>query len=638
MRPSSIRVLNAALSGWLVGLLAVGPAAAQSSMPSRLVPRALSAASTAPTVTVVAIPLDAAARTESARLAYLAEQAVARSGRLDLVRLADALDTAGRREREAGTTEAAAAMKEGQRAYDELDTQQALQQFDKAVRAYEAGDLSLHFGELSRARVMKAASQVANGENTAAQLEIRAVLAVDPRAQFSPNFFPPDEMAFVEKERKAALSAAKTSLTVRTEPVPAQVYVDGQFRGISPVTLGDLTPADHYVTAVAPGYALAQRRAREGDTELTLKPVASQKALQTATEAAARKPESQERDKALRELGTLAGVSQVLALLVRGGAGAGPLDVTGLRLEVADGHNAAYALATVPRGEAMAAGADALLTGLVAADAPRQGGKPVTHFAGSSAARRTAGYVMMATGVALVAGGIYFGMEASAKQDDFRRTPQNSPRAQDIKDTGKTYALVADVGMLLGLASVGVGSYFAFAGGGGGGTSSKSKAPAPPPPPARTPMQDPKRESLPMPPPPTSAKPRSSESLPMPPPPAKASPAPAAKEVPAAPAKASPAPAAKEAPPAPAPSGTTTTDSKRQREEEARQREEELRKRREEVERQRRELEEQRKKEEEAAAAKREEEAKRKREEEERRKKEEQKKKPALDEDDLRNY
>jgi hypothetical protein len=631
MRPSSIRALRAALSGWLVGLLVVGPAAAQSSMPTRLVPRTLAAASTGPTVTVVAIPLDAAARAEAARLTHFAEQAVARSGRLELVRLTDALDTGGRREREASAADAAAAMKEGQKAYDELDTQQALQQFDKAVRAYEAGDLSRHFGELIRARVMKAASQVANGENTAAQLEIRSVLAMDPRAQFSPNFFPPDEMAFVEKERKSALAAAKTSLSVRTEPVPAQVYVNGEFRGVSPVSLTDLTPADHYVTVVAPGYALAQRRAREGETVLTLKPVAAQKALQTATEKAARKPEGPDRDMALRELGTLAGVSQVLALLVRGGAGAGPLDVTALRLDVADGHNQAWALATVPRGEGMAAGSDALLTGLVSEDAPRQGGKPVTHFSGGSATRRTVGYVLMATGVAMVAGGVYFGMEASAKEDDFRRAPQNSARAKDLKDTGKTYALVADVGVIAGLAAAGLGGYFAFADGGG---SSSSKAPAPvspatptrAPPPARTSPQDSKRESLPMPPPPASTKPKA-ESLPMPPPPSKATPS--TTPPPSKPPPSTPPP--KEEPPA------RPTDSKRAQEE-ARQREEELRKRREEVERQRLELEAQRKKDEEAAA-KRAEEEKRKREEEERRKKEEEKKKkPSLDEDDLRNY
>ncbi|WP_043712164.1 PEGA domain-containing protein [Corallococcus macrosporus] len=546
MRPSKVRAAHAALSGWLVGLLAVGPAAAQTPVSTRLVPRALSAATAeapadAATVTVVAIALDAAARGEAARLAREAEEAVTRSGRLRLVRLADALDADGLRERQAREAEAAEAMKAGQRAYDELDTEKALKHFDNAVRGYEGADLSRRFTELSRARVMKAASQVANGENTAAQLEIRTALALNPEARFSPNFFPPEEMTFVEQERKAVLTGAKSALRVSTEPVPAQVFVDGQFRGISPVDVAGLTAADHYVTVVAPGYALTQRREREGEVTLTLAPVAAQTGLQVFSEQAARKPDSPERDAALRELGTLAGVSQVLALLVRGGAGTSPLEVTGLRLDVADGHNLAYALGTVPRGDALVDGSQSMLMQLVAADAPRQDGKPVTHFAGGiSSTRRTVGYVLMATGVAMLAGGVYFGMEASAKADDFKRAAQNSSRAQDIKSTGKTYALVADLGILLGLASAGVGGYLAFAkGGGGGGSKSSSRAPAP----AAT------KESLPMPPPPAQAQPASTQNA---------------------------------------------SDTRA----EERQREEDLRKRREEVERQRKELEERREQEE----------------------------------------
>ncbi|NOJ78596.1 PEGA domain-containing protein [Myxococcus xanthus] len=604
MRPSNVRAVHAALSGWLVGLLAVGPAAAQTPVSSRLVPRALSAATAeapadAASVTVVAIALDAAARGDAARLAREAELAVTRSGRLKLVRLSDALDADGQRERQVRDAEAAEAMKAGQRAYDELDTEKALEHFDKAVRGYEGADLSQRFTELSRARVMKAASQVANGENTAAQLEIRTALALNPEARFSPNFFPPEEMTFVEKERKAVLTGPKSSLRVSTEPVPAQVFVDGQFRGISPVDVADLTAADHYVTVVAPGYALTQRREREGEVSLSLAPVAAQKGLQTFTEQAARKPESPERDAALRELGTLAGVSQVLALLVRGGAGTAPLEVTGLRLDVSDGHNQAYALGTVPRGDGLVDGSQALLAQLVSADAPRQGGKPVTHFAGGvSNTRRTVGYVLMATGVALLAGGVYFGMEASAKSDDFKRAAQNSSRAQDLKSTGKSYALVADVGILLGLASAGAGGYLAFANGGGSKSTSRASRPAPSPVPAAAPQDTP--------PAPKEAPAAEKEPLPMPPP-------------------AQTAPASKQKEP--------STSNKRAQEDEARQREEELRKRREEVERQRKELEERRKQEE--AAAQREQEERR---QEERRRQEEKKKRPALDDDDLRNY
>ncbi|WP_308471960.1 PEGA domain-containing protein [Myxococcus landrumensis] len=660
--------MHAALSGWLVGMLAVGPAAAQTSLPLRLTPRAVPTAAPS-SVTVVAIPLDAASRTEAARLAYWAEQSVARSGRLELVRLSEALDAKGKAAREAKAAEGAESMKEGQRAYDELDTQKALQQFEAAARAFEASDMSRNFGELSRARVMKAASQVANGENAAAQLEIRAVLAVDPRAQFSPNFFPPDEMAFVEKERKAALAGSSGTLMVRTEPVPAQVYVDGHFKGVSPVELKGLTAADHFVTVMAPGYAMEQSRAREGDTALTLPPSESVRNLQSISDRVTRKSEELERDVALRELGTLAGVSQVLALLVRGGTGTAPLQVTGLRLEVSDGHNLAYAVGAVPSGEAMATGSDAFLSSLVGTDTTRlAGNKPVTHFASEGGAnRKTMGYVMMATGVALLAGGIYFGMEASSKEDDFRRAPQTSARAKDFRDTGKTYALVADIGLVTGLVSAGLGSYFAFSGGGGGGSSKSTPAPAPAPrrsrstpPPAKTESQ---KDPLAMPPPPKGTKPMN-DALPMPPPPpaskttpAAATPAPASKTTPAAttpapapkatPAAATPAPASKTPPaaatPAPAPEPVVVpakaVDTRRSREDDAAQREEELRKRREEVERQRRELDERRKKEEAEANAKRqrEEEDKRKREDDSKRKDEE-KKRPSLDEDDLRNY
>ncbi len=617
MRPSSNRALHAALSGWLVGLLAVGPAAAQSSMPLRLAPRALPAA-TGPAVTVVGVAVDGADRAETARLAYEAEGAVARSGRLTLVRLADALEGGERPAREAE-----AAMQEGQRAYDDLDTQKALQQFDKAVRAYEASDLSRRFGELIRARVMKAASQVANGENTAAQLEIRAVLAVEPRAQFSPNFFPPDQMAFIEKERKAVLAAPRASLRVSTEPVPAQVYVNGQFRGVSPVELTDVPVADHYVTVVAPGYAVAQRRAREGAVALTLTPVAAQKSLQLLTERVARDPDGKERDAALRELGTLAGVSQVLAVLVRGGTGSAPLDVTALRLDVSDGHNLAYALGSVPRGGGMAAGAPALLEPLVATDAPRQDGKPVSHFAGGGA-RRTVGYVLMATGVALLAGGVYFGLEASAKQDEFKRTPQTSPRATDLRDTGKTYALVADAGILAGLVSAGLGTYFAFSGGGGSAPAPTRRAEPAPAPKPQEPAPEPRRDALPMPPPPKGTKP-AGESLPMPPPPSRTAPSPQPAQPPPA-----------EQPPAkPADSRRARAEEERKRreaEEQRKQEEAEAKRREEEAAKRRAEAEEKRKREEAEAKRKREEEERRRREEEEK------KKRPALDEDDLRNY
>lgn len=649
MRRSWNRVLQSALSGLLVGLLASGPALAQ--QPAvHLLPRVVPSAAM-PAITVLVVPLDAAAEAQLNRLTYQAEQAVAGSQRFELVRLADALDAQGTQERVAKATEASAALQEGQKAYDELDTQKALQQFDKAAQLYEGSDLSRHFMDMSRARVMKIAAYVANGDNKAFQRELKDVLARNPRAEFSSNFFPADELAAVEKVRRGILAEATRTLEVKTGGVPAQIFVDGQFRGISPLTLSDQTAAEHFVTAIAPGYALAQGRFR-GEASLTLQPLSSQPRLKSWVSRVAAAPEGPDRDAALRELGTFVEAQQVLALLVRGTPSATGQDAMVVRVEVSDGHTPGYAEGPLPLSGASGDTAlQALLASVLQTDALRgKGGKPTRHYAGSqgaSSGRKTAGYVLLATGAALVAGGVYFGLEASSKADDFKKLPQTDPRAEKLRSDGKTYALVADVGMIAGLAAAGAGTWLAFLSGGGDDSGAK-KARAAPSPAAR---QEPTPAAT-----PPAAKPEDKPA---------AAPATGADKAPATPA----APQGKSTP------ASRAEEEKRKREEERLKREEEERLKREEEarrkqaeedkrkeeerlkreagdkkkqeeerlkreEEEKKKQEEERKKREEEEKKKREEEARRKREEEEKRKREEEekKKKPALDEDDLRNY
>ncbi|MDC0709742.1 PEGA domain-containing protein [Stigmatella sp. ncwal1] len=624
MRRPWIRVLDAALSGLLVGLLAAGPAFAQQP-PLRLLPRALPAAA-APTLTVVVVPLDAAARAQGPRLAYLAEQAVVGAGRFEWVRLADALEAGAFRSRQEKAAQAAAAFAEGQKAYDELDTQKALEQFDAAVQAYEASDLSQYFTDMSRARVMKVASHVANGDNKAAAREMADVLSRNPRAEFSSNYFPADERALAEKTRKVVLAEADKTLDIKTQPVSAQVFLDGQFQGSTPLRLSGLSRADHFVTVIAPGYALDQQRVSGSEVSFTLQPTPTAKRLREWVERIEDAPEAKGRDEALQALGTLAGTQQVLALLVRGTPGAGAQDAIALRMEVLDGHNLGYAAGPVTAsGEAMEAGIQGLLASVLTADAPRNGGKPVRHFSAGAPNphRRTAGYVLMATGAALLAGGIYFGLEASSKSDQFKGTPQTSARGESIRSDGKTFALIADLGILAGLGSAGAGAWLAFSEGGRG----KKTAPASPAP-ARPPEAAPTEP---------------------PPPPPEPAVAPQAKPVEPAQDKQSSKKRAEEERRA---REEAAKQERRTREEAAKQerrtredaakqeqlgRDEAAKRERDEAEQRKRQEEEQRKRQEEEQRKR--EEERRKREEEDRRKREEERKKrPALDEDDLRNY
>jgi flagellar biosynthesis GTPase FlhF len=260
----------------------------------------------------------------------------------------------------------------------------------------------------------------------------------------------------------------------------------------------------------------------------------------------------------------------------------------------------------------MEAGIRPLLAGVLQADTPRKGG-PTTHYPSSKpgSGRRTAGYALLGAGAALVAGGVFFGLQASSKADEFRKTDQTDVRtAEKLRSDGQTFALIADIGVIAGLVSAGTGTWLAFAGEGGGG---KDKA--------------------------GSGRPAAS-------PPPDGETASGAGDKPGTGGK---------------PSAKTRAEEERRAREEARRAEEERRAReeaakreeqerrtleefqrikREEDERLKREEEEEKRKREEQERRAREEQARLKREEEEQRKREEEerKKRPPLDEDDLRNY
>jgi hypothetical protein len=228
-----------AIAGLLAGVLAMGNASAQ--VPLRLTPSvALNAGK--PKLAVLVVGLDQAAFAQTARLAYFAEQSAVRSDRFDVVKLTEALDPENAGARASRKDEAEETMKLGQKSYDDLDTQKALQHYEKAVKLYEQTDLTKNFPGLVQAWLMKVASMIANGENKAAEAELDRIIPLDPRATLSPNYFTPDSIAYAEKVKKNANTNANNTLEVKTAPVNAQIYVDGRFQGIAPLKLSGLTP------------------------------------------------------------------------------------------------------------------------------------------------------------------------------------------------------------------------------------------------------------------------------------------------------------------------------------------------------------------------------------------------------------
>lgn len=446
----------------LVALLTVtlvrGPAHA---MPAELLPTVVHA-SGGPRLVVVALGLDKRARTQVGLLEAAGEDAAKRAGRFELLPTVDAYEPSEARARATREQDAAAKLKDGQKALDDLDNQKATEVFTAAQKALAETDLSRTWEPYLQAVRMMAASHATGGENGPAKADMERVIAFDPGASFSPNFFPPDLLKFAEAAKKTA-QGSKGELNVKTRPEGARVWVDGVYRGLAPVSVSGLAPGRHWISAAMGGYGLTQVEAPLGELTVDLKTIELSPAHTRAEDQVSKDPEGSGRDAALVQLGKKLGADELLVFVGRKSPAGEQVDVIGLRLDTRDGHNFAYATTTLRMGDDGAAATFA--ASLLARDEPRAGRDPVSHFKGglSFTPKKIAAFSLFGFGALALGTGIVFGVSALNNANQFRVTPQvQQVVSANLAGTGRAFSVVADISYLLALASVVTGGILFF--------------------------------------------------------------------------------------------------------------------------------------------------------------------------------
>lgn len=418
---------------------------------------------TGPKVTVLVVPMDLRSAQEQGAIEAAAEAALTKAGRFTVVPVQDAFNPTNAVKRAELMATAREKLSSGKKAIDDLDNVKATADFRDALDFLQQADLSREFPAMVDAWVMKAAGHATGGETAPAKKDIEAVVALDPRAEFSPTYFSPDYLKFADTQKKQAANA-KGQLLVKTEPAGARVWVDGQLRGVSPITVDGLSAGKHFVTAVAGGYALLQSQAAPGETSLELTPSELAADWKKAMLDIKRDPDGSTRDAAAQALAQKAGVDQVLLVIAKKSTVGEQLEFTAARLEARDGHNDAYATATLGTGdpEALAAFFDPL----AATDAKRDGKSAVHHFAGAGAtdAKKIATYSLLGGGALVLITAITLGTVALVFHDNFLKVPQpQSYRSNQLRTQGRSLALVSDILYGVGGAAViGGGVLFAL--------------------------------------------------------------------------------------------------------------------------------------------------------------------------------
>ena len=422
---------------------------------------------TRPTLLILSVADGPPLPTETASLNATAEELVDRSNRFELLPLTDALDPAGAAVRSKAREDGERELSVAQGALDSLDTQRSEAAAGRAITAFEHSNLSRNFARLIRSWVIKVASEVANGEARAVERDLTTLIRLDPRVTLPPNYFTPEDLSRAAQLKRETLKSSEGRIEVRTIPVAGRVYADGQFRGVAPMTVTGLTPIEHALTTVYPGYSASSQMARRGAVTLELHATEGLGGYEAALKQLAAAPDLAAKARVGARYARGLSADQLLLLALRRDVNPSKLKLSLARVDTRSGKSLAFEELTLDTNEPSGVQALRPLQALLATDNPH----PVLPAEASSTSRgqgrplSMVGRVLLGTGAALVASGVTLGILALREQHAYQEVHTvGASGAHGSQLRGRREALASDGLNVGGLLCLGVGGYFTFFG------------------------------------------------------------------------------------------------------------------------------------------------------------------------------
>ena len=138
------------------------------------------------------------------------------------------------------------ALAEGRKAYDNLDLDHAGDDFEDAAKAFTACLPALASpAPLVRALVFLGATKFLAGDQDAAHAAFVRALLLDPDHKPDPTIFSPPLAKAFNGARVEVAARPQAPLTVVSAPAGANVFIDGHWRGVTPLTLEKVTVGTH---------------------------------------------------------------------------------------------------------------------------------------------------------------------------------------------------------------------------------------------------------------------------------------------------------------------------------------------------------------------------------------------------------
>jgi hypothetical protein len=186
--------------------------------------------------------------TAAALVGHFLRDAMGRDERYEVVDLSRVLGNQDR-ERALHTFQLAEEMvQKGHDAYDRLDLDVAIDVLQNTLQRYERQAAYVaDFKKVAEALMLLGATHILKGEESLGTACLQQAINVYPEVETDPRIFNPAMRAQFQQTATKLGTRPTGTLTLTSNPGYAEVFVDGKFVGVTPLSLENITEGRHYV-------------------------------------------------------------------------------------------------------------------------------------------------------------------------------------------------------------------------------------------------------------------------------------------------------------------------------------------------------------------------------------------------------
>ncbi|MCX7959730.1 MAG: PEGA domain-containing protein, partial [Deltaproteobacteria bacterium] len=143
----------------------------------------------------------------------------------------------------------------GKKQFENMDLEAAQNSMSKALNNFWKCPAYIGNGaEYLETLKMIGAIYILNGEEKMGRNMFKSALIFNPETAINKDLFPPNVVEIFEKVKTEISSAKKGYLSISTIPQGAEVFIDGVFAGISPVSRKEVISGNHFISIEKDGY------------------------------------------------------------------------------------------------------------------------------------------------------------------------------------------------------------------------------------------------------------------------------------------------------------------------------------------------------------------------------------------------